>query len=206
MYFLSLLQNPLMVVFFLVILVITVSIHEFAHAWAADKLGDPTPSLAGRLTLNPAAHLDPIGSIMFLLIGFGWGKPVPFDPYNLRDPKRDAAIISLAGPASNLALAAAAALILRFGVDGGIIAGILETTIHLNVVLAVFNLLPVAPLDGFKIVGGLLSDEQAREWYSLERYGIIFLIFLLVPFTGGRSMLEIFVVPIIQNITNILIP
>ncbi|OGK15902.1 hypothetical protein A2690_04500 [Candidatus Roizmanbacteria bacterium RIFCSPHIGHO2_01_FULL_39_12b] len=195
-----------MVVFFLVILVITVSIHEFAHAWAADKLGDPTPSLAGRLTLNPAAHLDPIGSIMFLLIGFGWGKPVPFDPYNLRDPKRDAAIISLAGPASNLALAAAAALILRFGVDGGIIAGILETTIHLNVVLAVFNLLPVAPLDGFKIVGGLLSDEQAREWYSLERYGIIFLIFLLVPFTGGRSMLEIFVVPIIQNITNILIP
>ena len=124
----------------------------------------------------------------------------------MRDPKRDAAIISLAGPASNLALAAAAALILRFGVDGGIIAGILETTIHLNVVLAVFNLLPVAPLDGFKIVGGLLSDEQAREWYSLERYGIIFLIFLLVPFTGGRSMLEIFVVPIIQNITNILIP
>ena len=210
MFILSLLQNPLMIIIFLVVLVATISIHEFAHAYTADKLGDPTPSLAGRLTLNPTAHLDLWGSILFLLVGFGWGKPVPFDPYNLENPRRDAAIISFAGPLSNIAIAllCSAILYLTAQTDGihAIVSGILAITIQLNITLAIFNLLPFAPLDGFKIVEGLLPEDQAHDWHSLERYGILFLVVMLVPFSGSKSMLELFIFPIIRNITTILTP
>lgn len=212
MYIQSLLQNPIMVIIFLSILVATVTIHEFAHAYAADKLGDPTPSLAGRLTLNPMAHLDLMGSILFLLVGFGWGKPVPFDPYNLKDPRRDSAIISFAGPLSNIVIALICSAIIfllnmsQMGSAGVLITSILSIAIQLNITLAVFNLLPFAPLDGFKIVGGLLSEDQARDWYGLERYGVIFLIFAILPFVGNRSMIEIFILPVIQTLTRILIP
>src|SRR3990172_6432841 len=106
-------SNPITFIFSLVALVVAISIHEFAHAAAADRLGDPTPRLQGRLTLNPLAHLDPIGTLMLLLIRVGWGKPVQFDPYNLKNPRRDAALISLAGPASNLILAIVLALIIK---------------------------------------------------------------------------------------------
>lgn len=194
-----------MVVIFLVILVATITIHEFAHAYTADKLGDPTPSLAGRLTLDPRAHLDMMGSLLFLLVGFGWGKPVPFDPYNLKNPRKDAAIISFAGPLSNIILAVVCSIILYL-TQNGFVSAILGMVIHLNVTLALFNMLPFAPLDGFKIVGGLLSDDQAHDWYSLERFGVIFLIFSLLPFVGNRSMLDIFLFPAIKNITGILIP
>ncbi len=212
MYILSLLQNPLMVVIFLCILVITVTVHEYAHAYAADKLGDPTPSLAGRLTLDPRAHLDKWGSILFLLFGFGWGKPVPFDPYNLKDPRRDSAIISFAGPLSNILVAILCSLlahqILNLGLGGlwTLASAILTMAIHLNVTLALFNLLPFSPLDGFKIVGGLLPDDQAHDWYSLERYGLFFLLFSLLPFAGNKSMLDIFLFPAIQMVTGILTP
>src|SRR3989304_9414536 len=95
-------------------LLIAVTIHEFAHAFIADKLGDPTPGMQGRISLNPLRHLDPIGTLMLILFRFGWGKPVPFDPFNLRHPKRDSAIIALAGPVSNIILAIFASFILRF--------------------------------------------------------------------------------------------
>lgn len=212
MYIQSLLQNPVMVIIFLGILVGTVTIHEFAHAYTADKLGDPTPSLAGRLTLNPKAHLDLMGSILFLLVGFGWGKPVPFDPYNLFDPRRDAAIISFAGPLSNIVIALLCSAIIfllnmsQLGSIAILITSILSIAIQLNITLAIFNLLPFAPLDGFKIVGGILSEDQARDWYSLEKFGVIFLIFSILPFVGNRSMIEIFILPVIQTITGILIP
>lgn len=208
----ELFSNPIAGIFFLISIVIAVSVHEFAHAKVADTLGDPTPASLGRVTLDPRAHLDLMGSILFLMIGFGWGKPVPFDPYNLENPKRDAALIALAGPGSNfvMALASSAVLFLFTLVDSSIVTLIgqsfFQTFIWINIVLAVFNLLPFAPLDGFKIVGGVLSHEQAAQWYALERYGIFFLLFFIFPFTGGRSMLEIFLSPVIQGIVGLLVP
>ncbi|MBI3576456.1 site-2 protease family protein [Candidatus Gottesmanbacteria bacterium] len=200
-------------------LVIAITIHEFAHALAAEHLGDPTPRLQGRLTLNPLAHLDPIGTIMLILVHFGWGKPVVFDPFNLRHPRRDAAIISLAGPVSNLVLATVCAIALHLLFFSGLsrityhvslitlfLSGFLPTLITLNVVLAVFNLIPIHPLDGFKIVGGILPKEYARSWYELEGYGMIFLIFLLFPIFGGTAPIAQIISPIINFILSLLIP
>lgn len=205
-------SNPLGGVFFLISIVIAVTVHEFAHAKVADMLGDPTPAALGRVTLNPKAHLDLMGSILFLLVGFGWGKPVPFDPYNLENPKVDAAKIALAGPGSNYAMALLSSLVLVvFNMfDHGIVTVIgqsfFQTFLWINVVLGTFNLLPFAPLDGFKIVGGLLSDEQAAQWYSMERYGVIFLLFFIFPLTGGKSMLDIFMSPVIRAVVGFLTP
>jgi len=212
MFLSGLFSNPILFFAYIGILIVIVSIHEYAHAYTADRLGDPTPGLAGRLTLNPKAHLDPLGSLLFLLIGFGWGRPVPFDPYNLKDPRKDAALISFAGPASNLVMASVGSVILylfNFNDASNISTigySIVMLFIRLNIVLGVFNLLPFAPLDGFKIVGGLLSEKQAQDWYGLERYGTIFLLFFILPFMGERSMLDIFISPVIAFLTGILIP
>src|SRR3990167_4058068 len=100
----------------IIALLSAITIHEFSHAWVADRLGDPTPRLMGRVTLNPLAHLDPIGTIALLLIGFGWGKPVQFDPFNLENPRRDSALVSLAGPLSNITLASLLSIVLRFSI------------------------------------------------------------------------------------------
>jgi Zn-dependent protease len=208
MFITQLLTNPILAIFYLCALVIAISVHEFAHAKVADKLGDPTPDLDGRITLNPLAHLDPLGSVLFLLVGFGWGKPVRFDPFNLENPRRDAALISLAGPASNAIMAITAAFMHRLlgtSMAAGAVTGFLEIFIWINVVLGIFNLLPFAPLDGFKIVGGILPEDKAMEWYGLEKYGYIFLLFFIFPFVGGRSMLEVFVSPIISFIVNLLV-
>ena len=211
MFILQFAQNPIAGFFFLISIIITVSVHEFAHAKTADYLGDPTADLAGRVTLDPRSHLDPIGSILFLLAGFGWGKPVPFDPYNLKNPIRDAAIISFAGPASNFVMAIAGAIILRLlalvepTAITTIGSGFIQIFILVNIILGIFNMLPIAPLDGFKIVGGFLSEKLAVQWYSLERYGLLFLLFFIFPFAGGRSMLETFVRPVITYVTNLLI-
>jgi Zn-dependent protease len=208
----ELFSNPLGGIFFLVSIVIAVSVHEYSHAKSADMLGDPTPAAQGRVTLDPRAHLDPFGSILFLLTGFGWGKPVPFDPYNLENPKRDAALIALAGPGSNYIMALGSSLLLYaitfLDQSTPILIGqaFLLTFLWINVVLGTFNLLPFAPLDGFKIVGGLLSEEHAAQWYSMERYGIIFLLFFILPLVGNRSMLDIFLSPAIQTIVGVLTP
>ena len=191
-------------------LIVAITVHEFAHALIADRLGDPTPRLQGRLTLNPLAHLDPIGTIMLFLVHFGWGKPVQFDPFNLRNPTRDAALISIAGPVSNLIVATSAALILRIipalSSTYSLWIGFLQTLIIMNVVLAIFNLVPIHPLDGFKIVGGLLPPHRAKEWYSLERYGMIFLIFLIFPLLGNTAPINMLITPVINFILNILLP
>ena len=203
--------NPLLFFVYIIALLVAIAVHEFSHALAADYLGDPTARLAGRLKLNPLVHIDGMGLLFLLLFGFGWGKPVGFDPFNLKNPRKDAAIISLAGPFSNFVLASLLAISLRllafFKFSSLVSAGyfFLIPIISLNVILGVFNLLPIHPLDGFKIAGGLLSDEKAREWYQLERYGMIFLIMLIFPF-GRGSMLDIIIRPVISFILNLLIP
>ena len=200
-----------MFVFYLIALLLAITIHEFSHALVADFLGDPTPRLQKRLTLNPKAHLDPFGLLFLFFFGFGWGRPVEFDPFNLKNPRRDAVFISLAGPISNLILALILSLLLKLFIFFKI--KILYTignlffvpVIYLNVVLAVFNFLPVHPLDGFKIVGGILPEKQAKEWYELEKYGLIFLLMMFFPL-GKSSMIDLLIRPAVSFLTNLLLP
>lgn len=203
-------SNPLIFVIYLISILAAISIHEFSHAWAADYLGDPTPRLQGRLKLNPLVHLDGIGMLFLLFFGFGWGKPVQFDPYNLKEPRRDAAIISIAGPSSNFILAIILSLLLKLFIFSQlsllitISALIFIPMIKMNIILGVFNLLPIHPMDGFKIVGGILPEEKAQEWNQLQRFGIIFLILLIFPINGS-SMLSNILQPIVNFISNLLI-
>lgn len=170
----------------------------------ADRLGDPTPRSQGRLTLNPLAHLDPIGTIMLLVFRFGWGKPVQFDPYNLKNPRKDAALISLAGPVSNLVLALTASLLLRLLPAS--FTPMFFPFIFLNVGLAVFNLVPIHPLDGSKIIIGLLPVELAYEWQSImQRYGTIILLLMILPFSGTSPIIAL-IAPIVQLIVNLMLP
>ena len=192
-------------VFNVVALIIAITIHEFSHALAAERLGDPTPRLQGRLTLNPLAHLDPIGTILLILVRFGWGKPVQFDPFNLRNPRRDGALISIAGPASNMIVAIICALLFRIPMPAAL-SYLLFVILQMNVVLGIFNLVPIHPLDGFKIVEGILPEEQAREWHQLERFGMIFLIFLLFPIFGGTAPIQRIISPVINFLIRILMP
>lgn len=201
--------NPVSFLFWIAALFVSIAVHEFSHALVADRLGDPTARLKGRLTLNPFAHLDFIGTLFLFFFRIGWGKPVPVDPFNLRNPRRDMALVSLAGPASNLILAVLLSLLLRllqsfalFPVSGLIFLPL----IILNVSLAIFNLLPVYPLDGFKVVGGVLPENYASDWEELQSYGIIILlVFLFLPF-GRRTLLEITIFPVINFILSLLIP
>ncbi|KKQ43188.1 MAG: Peptidase M50 [Microgenomates group bacterium GW2011_GWC1_37_8] len=194
--------------------VIAITIHEASHAFASDRLGDPTARLMGRLSLNPLVHYDPIGTTLLLVlvflralgfpvIPFGWAKPVQFDPFNLKNPRRDSALISLAGPASNLLLATILSLILRL--YGG--ATLFIPIITLNVLLAIFNLVPIHPLDGGKIFIGLLPDQQAREAdFFLQRYGMIILFFLIFPTFNGTSPLFAVISPLINLVLSFLLP
>ena len=161
-------------------LIISISIHEFSHAFVADKLGDSTAKNMGRITLNPKAHLDPTGTILLLIAGFGWGKPVPFDPRLLKNPKRDAAIISFAGPASNILLATLLAGFFHVVSLGGLVGLFVQLVVQYNLILAVFNLIPVHPLDGFKVVNGLLPRELSHQWIQLAPYGLWILLALIV--------------------------
>jgi Zn-dependent protease len=168
------------------------TIHEFAHGWAADRLGDQTARLQGRLSLNPLAHLDPIGTLAIVLIGFGWAKPVPVDYRYLRHPRRDMMLIAAAGPVSNLVLATGMAACVRLTPWQSLGADLvwlivpvllmLRTGVWVNVLLAVFNLLPIPPLDGSRVVSGLLPLRQALVYNRLEPYG--FLIIFVLFFTG----------------------
>lgn len=188
-------MDPTQIVALLIALVIGISVHEFAHAAAASWLGDPTPGQQGRLTLSPAAHLDVMGSLMFLVGGFGWGKPVQYNPYALRaSPRAGPAIVSAAGPISNIILAVGVALIVRalplildpFDLPAAIVSTIfylLVFFIFYNLMLSVFNLIPIFPLDGFTILQGLLPPALADALEATRQYGFFALLILL--FLGG---------------------
>ncbi|MBU2051929.1 site-2 protease family protein [Patescibacteria group bacterium] len=197
-------SDPLTLLLFLPALMIAISVHEFAHALIADRLGDPTPSLQGRLTLNPLKHLDPIGTLMLLFFRFGWGKPVEFDPYNLRHPRRDTALISLAGPASNLLVAGILSIIMKLA---GIywLSLVFFPIILISINLAIFNLLPIPPLDGAKILYGILPRDWADEYNGfMNSYGTILLILLIIPI-GGSSLAINLIMPVIKVITGLLL-
>lgn len=199
-------SNPLVFLIIFPGLLLSIAIHEFAHAFTADKLGDPTPRFQGRVTLDPRVHLDPLGVLMILFTRFGWGKPVEFDPYNLKNPKRDTAIVAIAGPISNLVIAFLISVVLKLGLIsiGWIAAGLLQIMI-INVVLAIFNLVPVHPLDGSKILMSFLPAEQAIEYENfMRRYGMMVLIFMIIPW-NGVSPVHSLIWPIISFVVNFLI-
>jgi Zn-dependent protease len=186
-------SDPLQIVFYLAALVMSLSIHEFAHAWSAYELGDTTARDQGRLTLNPVAHLDPLGAVMRLFMvlsgwGIGWGKPVPVNPRNLRtEPRMGMGLTSAAGPFSNLALAAVAAIPLRLGWSlPSALMTFLVILVIVNVSLAIFNLIPLPPLDGYSVLQGLLATFRTRWAYDwgakldrLAPYGPVLLLGLL---------------------------
>ncbi len=177
------------------VIICILPLHELAHGWVAYKLGDPTAKLERRLTLNPLASVDPVGTVWLFLFGFGWAKPVPVDPRYFKKPKRDMAIVALAGPVSNLLAALVGALLLNVLV---VIAGysgvnavlnfvytLLSYYVMVNVTLAAFNLLPIPPLDGSKILGAFLSDRALETYY---RYQNVFVMVLFVlMFSGAFS-------------------
>jgi Zn-dependent protease len=166
------------------------TIHEYAHGWVAYRLGDPTAKDAGRLTLNPLAHLDPIGTLMLFIVKLGWAKPVPVNPYNFRDPRRDMMWVSFAGPASNFLAAFCLAIVFKFvstafPYEGGgsflyVILLMLKWGVLINIILGVFNLIPIPPLDGSKILMGFLPPAAAYQLAQLERFGPFLLIFILM--------------------------
>ena len=171
------------------VFLLALTIHECAHGWVANRLGDPTAKLQGRLTLNPLAHLDIIGTVAIFLIGFGWAKPVPVDARYFRQPRRDMVLVAVAGPLSNAVLAVAAAFCFQMIPWRSIltsesawlvlpIARVIKTSVYVNVILAVFNLLPIPPLDGSRVVSGLLPMRQAITYSRLEPYGFVILFLL----------------------------
>ena len=198
--------NPISLIITAISLIIAITIHEFSHALAADRLGDPTPRSQNRLSLNPLRHLDPMGTIMLILFHFGWGKPVQIDPYNLRNPRRDELIISLSGPLSNLILATLLALTINFLPQTDFSFALISTTIQFNVILAIFNLVPIPPLDGSKILINLLPSDKSIEWEkALNQYGpfiLLAMIFLRLP--NGGTIISIIISPMIIFILKIL--
>ncbi len=202
-----------------IMLLIGFPVHEFAHALAAYRLGDGTAKLFGRLTLNPIAHFDPLGGILLAVsfigagFGFGWAKPTPVNPNNLAGGRRGEALVAAAGPLSNLVLAAAAALPLRFILASPdlqlqipeLITTILALFVYINLVLMIFNLLPIPPLDGSKVLFAFLPPRLAWQWRPiLEQYGFVLLLLLFFLPPGGSIGSKI-LVPIINGLFSLLV-
>ena len=177
--------EPQIIVLLIPALVFSLSFHEFAHAWMAYRLGDRTAAQMGRLTLNPISHLDPVGSIALLLMGFGWAKPVPVDSRYLKNPKEDMVKVAAAGPISNIILAIVAALVLRLLFSTDFLTNSIKTFfiifMQINITLAVFNLLPVSPLDGSQILSPFLEKKFGPEIvWKMQLYGPRILFFIIL--------------------------
>ena len=177
--------EPQIIILLIPALVFSLSFHEFAHAWMAYRLGDNTAARLGRLTLNPIAHLDPVGSLALLLMGFGWAKPVPVDSRYLENPKQDMVKVAAAGPISNVILAVVAALALRLLFSADLLTNNIKTFLiifmQINITLAVFNLLPVSPLDGSQILTPFLEKYFGSDVvWKMQVYGPRFLFFIII--------------------------
>lgn len=193
-------------------LLLAVTLHEFAHGWVADKLGDPTPRFMGRLTLNPLKHLDLMGTLAFIMTRMiGWAKPVPVNPRNFKNPRKAMLWVALAGPLTNLFLASVSAILLKvlllFGLSSFFSHSIsvplflmLKISVQINVGLAIFNLIPLPPLDGGRILTGLLPTNKALAFSRIEPYGPIILIFLIFS-----NVLNYTLIPIIITTTRLLL-
>jgi Zn-dependent protease len=175
-------DDPVGFIAFVIAIVLGITVHEFMHAYTAHRLGDDTARLLGRLSLNPMAHLDPFGTLLLVLAGFGYGKPVPFNESRLRTAM-GVTFVALAGPLANLVLAALCAIPLRFSAAsllGGAYEEILTAIVLWNCVLAIFNLVPIPPLDGANVVYGLLPPRQQYSWRTYQQYGPFLLLFILL--------------------------
>ena len=208
--------DPQTIISRIFVLLTAFAVHEFAHAWTADRFGDPTPRDNGRLTLNPMAHLDPMGSLMLIVVGFGWAKPVPVNPYALSRRSSAAMMwVALAGPASNFLMALLASipfqlgLVSVYGIDPSTILPSLDRLlwefVSINLLLMVFNLIPLAPLDGEKILYYLLPSPGQRVMDNIRPYGpmlLLVLVFsgLFLPFNIVGSIIS----PIVGTLTNLL--
>ena len=162
---------PEVLVLLIPVLLFALVFHEFSHGWVANKLGDPTAKYAGRLTLNPMAHLDLFGSLMILFVGFGWAKPVPVDSRYLANPRTDMMKIAFAGPAANLLLAFIAGSLIRLTGNMGVLSSMLIMFAQINIMLAVFNMIPIPPLDGSQIFSGLMIRHNPDLVIKLQVYG-----------------------------------
>ena len=193
-------------------IVIAMVIHEYSHARVAYALGDYTPRLQGRLTLNPVAHVDPIGLLMLFIVHFGWAKPVQINPLNFSNPRRDDILVSLAGPASNLITSFVALIVLvlfvkmKLPISDGLLV-VFNLIIIYNINFAIFNMLPIPPLDGSHILRNLLPYDLARAYAQLERYSFIFLIIIIAtPVLSYVFVpLQRFILGIFKGIVGILI-
>lgn len=200
----------------LFVILFAITVHEASHGWAANKMGDPTAKIMGRVTLNPVAHIDPIGTVLFpvmlVIMGvppFGWAKPVPVNPMNLRNPRRDNLLISAAGPLSNISVA----ILAFFGILVLNRAGLLNLgsglfqifyyTVLINVILAIFNLIPIPPLDGSGVLMGLISEGAAQKYEQIRPYGFIILILLIM--TGFLRLIFGFIIGIVNMFIRIII-
>lgn len=195
-------------------LLLALTFHEFAHGYVAYMLGDPTAKMAGRLTLNPIKHLDPLGTIAFFLIKFGWAKPVPVNGSFFKNPRKDMLWVALAGPMTNLALAVISAVVAKLvltlypilpssSLTQAVIIplfAMLKASVWINLVLCIFNFLPIPPLDGSRILMGLLPDKMAHTYASYEKYG--FVIIMLLVFT---NILPRLIGPVIHFANNLLL-
>lgn len=202
MFILSLLQSPLDFIAVLVgFMVIGITVHEFAHAWTANRFGDPTAKMEGRVSLNPLSHLDPIGTILFLIIGFGWGKPVPTNPHYLRH-KQDELKVAFAGIIANLLVATILAIPLRIAMLQGVvidsepILAFIKRLVEINVLLAAFNILPIPPLDGSHLVEYFLDDEGRYNFQRIGQY--VFIGIIMLGFLSGYSIISLVMEPIMR--------
>ena len=201
------------VIAYAIIVLLAFPLHEFAHAWMAVRLGDRTPLYDGRLTLDPRAHIDPIGALVLAVGSFGWARPVAFMPSNLRQApsiKSGIVLVALAGPMMNVLIAAVAGLVFRAGgtalLTGNLqIAQILLSIVVINLFLAVFNLIPLVPLDGSKILWGLMPHSWSRTYNQIQQYSLFILILLILPLGPGGSILGQIVNPPVAALRQLLV-